>query len=249
MTTARRLFTLLVPVAVAAICGLLFRQAFRPAKVMSTSMVPTILPSDHLWVERLGRATGRPPRRGEVIVFRHRAFGESGTLVKRVIGLPGDRVAMVDSRPVLNGHEVPGCNAGTYAWFGASRASRGHLVVEWLDGQAYLTVHAPGPQRFDEYVVKPDEVFVLGDNRGVSNDSRNWQEGRGVAFAEIEGRVAHVLFGTDRRGRFDLERLWRPLGTDLQLAGVDIGPLRAGIARCLKEGPTSSFADRLAKGP
>lgn len=235
----RRLGTLvstLLAVGVSAVAAIAFGQAFRSARVLSTSMVPTILPFDRLWVDKLGRE--QPPHRGEVIVFQHRgdgADGEGGALVKRVIGLPGDHVSMIGSRPVLNGHEVPSCDAGTFVYFGASRTSRGHLVVEWLDERAYLAIYEPGPQHFDEYDVKPGEVFVLGDNRGVSNDSRNWQSGGGVAFADIEGRVGQVLFGADRAGRLDLSGSWRRLGTDLHLTGVDLQPLRAGIDRCLKK--------------
>ena len=235
---APRLWPTLVAMAVAAVVAVAAGHAFRAARVVSTSMVPTILPGDRLWVDRLGDATKRLPRRGELIVFRHRgdgdADGEDGALVKRVIGLPGDRIAMIDSRPLLDGQELPSCDAGTFVYLGASRVSRGHLVVEWLDGRPYLTIHEPGPQQLTEYVVKPGELFVLGDNRGVSNDSRSWQGGPGVALGDVEGRVAHVLFGADRGGRLDGERWWRSLGTDLHVSGVDVTPLRAGIESCLK---------------
>jgi signal peptidase I len=223
--------SLLVAVGVSAAAAVAFGQAFQPAKVLSTSMVPSILPSDRLWVNKLART--QPPRRGDVIVFRHQE-GEGGALVKRVIGLPGDRVAMVGSRPVLNGHEVPTCDAGTFVYLGVKQSSRGHLVVEWLDGRASLAIYELGPHRFDEYTVKPGEVFVLGDNRGVSNDSRSWSI-PGVPLGDIDGRVAHVLFGADRAGQLDPGRFWRALGTDLHLTGVDLAPLRAGVERCLKQ--------------
>jgi signal peptidase I len=214
-------------------------------------MVPTILPSDRLWVDRLAHPTAQPPHRGQIIVFRHRGDGDtdgdSGALVKRVIGLPGDRITMIDSRPVINGRVVPSCDAGSFVYYGTTQSSRGHLVVEWLEGEAYLTIHELGPHQFDEYEVKPGEVFVLGDNRGVSNDSRSWQHGRGVALADIEGRVERVLFGADRGGRLDLGRLWRRLGTDLHVTGVDLAPLRAGIERCLQEPLGSSPSDQLVK--
>jgi signal peptidase I len=242
---ARRRTSTLVAVGVAALAAIAFGQAFRAARVLSTSMVPTILPHDRLWVDKLLRR--HAPRRGEVIVFRHRGDGgddgEGGALVKRVIGLPGDRVAMNGSRPVLNGQELPSCDAGTFVYFGASKSSRGHLVVEWLEGQPYLAIYEPGPHHFDEYVVKPGELFVLGDNRGVSNDSRSWRDGAGVPLQDIEGRVAHVLFGADRAGRLDPARLWRRLGTELHVTGVNIDPLRAGIERCL-QGPPAKYAQQ-----
>jgi signal peptidase I len=220
----------LLLVAVAALAGLAFRHAFFAARVLSTSMVPGIVPGDRLWVSAIGRAT---PRRGEVIVFRHRGDGESGALVKRVIGLPGDRIAMRDSVPIIDGREVPSCDAGTFIYFAATKSSRGRLMVEELDGRAWLSVHAPGPHDFAEYVVKPGEVFVLGDNRGVSNDSRSWPSA-GVALGDIEGKVEHVLWGEDRAGAIDLGRVWRRLGTGLRIGGVDVAPLREGIERCLQ---------------
>ena len=73
-----------------------------------------------------------------------------------------------------------------------------------------------GPLTFAAYDVRPGEVFVLGDNRGVSNDSRSWQAGSGVAYDAIEGRVERVLFGHDREGRL---RVWSPNGTALHLTG------------------------------
>jgi signal peptidase I len=235
---ARRVLPTLVAMAVAAVVAVAVGHLFRTARVVSTSMVPTILPADRLWVDRLGSATKHLPRRGEIIVFRHRGDGDAdgadGALVKRVVGLPGDRISMIDSRPVLNGEEVPSCDAGTFVYLGAGRASRGHLVVEWLDRRPYLTVHEPGPQHMTEYIVKPGELFVLGDNRGVSNDSRSWHSGPGVALGDVEGRVAHVLYGADRAGRLDGERWWRSLGIELHVSGVDLTPLRAGIEACLK---------------
>jgi signal peptidase I len=219
----RRIVSSLVVFSVAAFAAVAFGHAFRAARVVSTSMVPTILPADRLWVNKLAGA----PARGDVIVF-HR--GAEGDLVKRVIGLPGDKVSMIDSRAVVNGQELESCDAGTYTWLGAYKSSRGHLVVERSEGRAWLTVHQPGPQHMDEYTVQPGELFVLGDNRGVSNDSRTFGP---VPLADVDGRVEHVLFGAGRDGAFDRGSLWRRLGTELHLTGVDLAPLHAGVERCL----------------
>ena len=55
--------------------------------------------------------------------------------------------------------------------------------------------------------MKPDEVFVLGGNRSISNDSRSWQSGAKLPMTAIEGRVERVLFSVERRGRLDEGRL------------------------------------------
>lgn len=235
----RRTALVVLAVGVAAAAGIAAGRAFQPARIVSTSMVPTILPGDRVWVDKRAYGPGRDPRPGDVVVFHHAraADGDPGALAKRVIAVPGDHVAMNGSHPVINGREVASCDAGALMYIGASQVSRGRLTVEWLDGRAYLTVHEPGPHAFTGYDVKPGEVFVLGDNRGVSNDSRSWRAA-GVPFAEIAGRVDRVLFGEDRGGRLDGDRAWLSLGTELRLAGVDLAPLRAGLERCLRAPPS-----------
>jgi signal peptidase I len=238
-TRRGQMVSVVLAVSLAAGAAFAVSRAARPAKIVSTSMLPTIVPGDRVLVDDLAFARGELPRRGDVIVFRHEGDGEGegGALVKRVVGLPGDEVTMQDSRPVLNGKPVPSCDAGTFAYLGPTRASRGHLAVEWLDGRPYLAVQEHGPHAFERYVVQPGEVFVLGDNRGISNDSRSWTGRPGVPRAAIEGKVERVLFGADRAGRLDVERLGARLGPELHLPGVDVTELRAGIARCLAAGP------------
>jgi signal peptidase I len=231
---ARSSTAALVAMVVAAAAAATALQATAGvAQVTSTSMVPTLLPSDRLWLDKRARL----PRRGDLVVFRHRGAGdgEPGELVKRVIGLPGDRVAIggADGVPRLDGKALQSCDAGSIIYFGTAKSSRGRLVVEWLDEHPYLAIHEPGPQPAIEYVVKPGELFVLGDNRGVSNDSRSWPGGPGLPLGDVEGQVRRVLFGVDRNGRLDGERWWRPLGAALDIPGVDLAPLRAGIERCL----------------
>jgi signal peptidase I len=223
-------------VALAAGAGLLVRnQLGGSVRVISTSMLPTVSPGDQVLVRKMG-AGGHLPRRGDVVVFRARA-GEDGPpdLIKRVIGLPGDEITMDGALPVINGKPVDTCYAGAFVYFTRDRFTRGRLAVETLDGQRYLAVHEPGAPSFVRYKVKPGEVFALGDNRGLSNDSRSWndQRGRGVLLTAIEGRAGRVLLGRHRDGRSDLGRLLAQLGTRVQLPGVDVAGLQAGIDRCL----------------
>ena len=245
--------------AIAAVLALVTRSAIVEShEVVSTSMLPTLAPGDRVATNKAAyglripgkaaRLFGRSPRRGDVIVFRAGAAGigrpSSGglpsDLVKRVIGLPGDHITMEASRPVINGKKVAGCDAGTFVYATATRLTRGRLVVEYLDDRVYLTVYEPvKTPGFVDYKVGPDEVFVLGDNRGTSNDSRSWNEGRGggVPLSAIDGRVRGILYGTGRDDRLDLKRLLKPLGLDVHLPRVDVRQLEAGIARCLQSPP------------
>jgi signal peptidase I len=224
-----------VVAAVAAVALALRTWVVQPYRVLSSSMLPTLQADDQV----VGIKTGAP-QRGDLVVFRSMAGGPYKGLVKRVVGLPGDRIAMRDNTPVINGWPVPTCDAGEYADLlpdGEGRIVHGRLHVEFLDDRAYLTVHSLGPPFAGEYVVKPGEVFVLGDNRGASADSRSYG---GVPVDAVSARVTHFLVGARRTGDADLGRLLQPidaLQTRLRLEAVDTRAVDAGIARCLERRP------------
>jgi signal peptidase I len=227
-------------------------------QVLSTSMLPTFEQDDRIVGNKLAYSAAHPPGRGDVVVFPAgsvalgaRLEGVPELLVKRVIGLPGDRVAMRGPAPIINGWRVPTCDAGEYAYLvtGAAGSSfqtvRGRLMVEFLDERAYLTVYSAAARSSEEYLVKPGEVFVLGDNRGNSLDSRAYNDGRGggVPSGAIQARVQRFLVGTHRSGEADLGRLLHPidqLQVRLRLEGSDTGGLRARIQSCLANRPSST---------
>jgi signal peptidase I len=243
-------------IATAAVVAVLFRaRVAEPYNVLSGSMLPTLEPDDRVAGNKLAYRSGSAPRRGDVVVFRSAAValaagavGLPDVLVKRVIGLPGDRVAMHGSTPVINGWTVPTCDAGDYMYLPADASGgvvHGRLVVEFLDDRAYLSVHTAAIAFPDPYVVKPGEVFVLGDNRGNSLDSRAYNQGQGggVPLAAVEARVQWFLVGTHRSGDVDAGRLLRPidgLQTRLRLEGIETQSLDDGIARCLKSRPSNT---------
>ncbi len=229
----------------------------QPFRVLSGSMLPTLEPSDIVAgrMRPYGATPAHLPLRGDVVVFRSAAvaFGSlapeaPAVLVKRVIGLPGDRIAMRGGVPMINGWLVPSCDAGEYLYALATFGDpglHGRLRVEFLEDRAYLAVYSMGAVFQDTYVVKPGEVFVLGDNRGNSLDSRayNGGHGGGVPVDAIEARAQWFLSGSRRSGDVDLGRFLKPIDTlqaRLRLEGVDTRPLDEGIARCLKNRPTNT---------
>jgi signal peptidase I len=222
-------------------------QAYR---VTSSSMLPTLTPTDHVLVNKRAygsRKSRALPQRGDLVVFKV-AQAEEEVAVKRVIGLPGDRITMIAGLPVINGWSPPLCDAGRYINFGAGpggSAVQGRMAVEFLGDQAYLTLHNVDPvPPFEGYEVGPDEVFVLGDYRNGSLDSRFWRNpatgknGAGVPLATIEGRVWRLI-RWDRDGHLDWRHLLgRPTASSVHAPGMDTREVEARVAECLSKGPT-----------
>jgi signal peptidase I len=158
-----RLPLLLALVAVALVAAHAF--VAEPLRVVSTSMEPTLKEGDSVLVDKLA---GAEPRRGELIAFR--APDSDDVLVKRVVGLGGDRVGIEDGRLVVNGR----------------RRDEPYADPEAIDSVFFGPVEVP-----------EEAVFVLGDNRGDSVDSRDFGSVREDA---ILGRVGARLWPPARWG-------------------------------------------------
>lgn len=208
-----------------------------PFSIPSASMLPTMLPGDYLFVAKWpygysrfsfpgqlpafpGRLLGRLPERGDVVIFKRPGSGED--FVKRVIGLPGDRVALAGGQVILNGRPVARRGIGEVALKRTANTDcpvdgqptcRYPAVVEMLpDGRRYLTFDqlADGPaDDFAAVTVPPGHLFLLGDNRDDSADSRFPLAEGGVGMVPIDhlvGRAAFAFWSTD--GSAELARPW-----------------------------------------
>jgi signal peptidase I len=245
-------------VGVAAVLALGLRaQVAQSYRVVSNSMIPTFEADDQLLGRRVTYGgPSRLPSRGDVIFFRSDAVTMKvspsqplpDVLLKRVIGLPGDTISMRGEVPVINGWQVPTCIAGAYAYLsgeGNGGNLRGMVVVEYLDDHTYLTLQSfPTPPFAGAYTVQPGEVFVLGDGRGYSVDSRSYGEhGGGVPLPAVVARADRFLVGTHRGGEADLTRLLQPVAQvehRLHLEGMTADKLQQGIATCLARRPAET---------
>ncbi len=156
--------------------------------IPSGSMENTVLIGDHLIVSRLGYGAGVPftgynmplwrePQRQQIIVFRA-PLADQGfpDLIKRCIGVPGDRIKIVRGQVYVNGaaiadpHAMRRANAANLPWenFPDRAADLAYMdVPNWRDELAKNT-------RNGELIVPPGMYFMMGDNRDDSNDSRFW---------------------------------------------------------------------------
>ncbi|HEV7547659.1 MAG: signal peptidase [Rhodospirillaceae bacterium] len=171
--------------------------AIEPFNIPSGSMIPTLLVGDYLFVSKYsygyskhsfpfsmglfsGRIFGQPPERGDVAVFKYPGDQGQGVnrtdYIKRIVGLPGDRIQVTNGVLHINGTPVERLRIGDYVKGNNGHYQKGTLYSETLpNGRRYtvLEYSDDGPaDNTPEFLVPAGNYFVMGDNRDDSLDSR-----------------------------------------------------------------------------
>lgn len=183
----------------------------QPFSIPSGSMIPTLLVGDYVLVTKWsygyskyslpfspdlfdGRVLGSEPERGDVIVFR-KPSDTDVDFIKRLIGLPGDRVQMRDGVLYINGTAVPKEPAGFFV------EANGIEVPQYREtlpnGVSYMTLDKTTTMADNtrEFVVPAGHYFMMGDNRDNSDDSRG-SVGY-VPFENLVGKAQIIFFSLD----------------------------------------------------
>ena len=202
---------------------------YQPFNIPSSSMEETLLIGDYLFVSKFsygyskhsfpwslapfeGRVWSAPPERGDVVVFRLPARPWED-YIKRVVGVPGDRIQMIDGVLHINGVAVKMERAEDFIETTPegfeTRVRR--FRETFPNGNSHYILDRTPDYPFDntqEFVVPEGRYFMMGDNRDNSNDSRVPESGVGFVPEEnLVGRADFIFFSTD--GSAQIWEVWK----------------------------------------
>ncbi len=141
---------------------------YQPVRVEGTSMLPNLEDQDRLFINKMAFRVGKVER-GDVVVFQYPRV-HTKSYIKRVIGLPGDRVEIDHGRVIVNGVVLP---------------------------EPYVPSRFTDDRSQPEMKIPANEYFVMGDHRSISSDSRDFGP---VDRELIYGKAAFVYWPMDQAG-------------------------------------------------
>lgn len=177
-----------------------------PFRIPSGSMMPTLLVGDFLLVNKFTYGIRLPvinkkiveinePKRGDIVVFR---FPKDPTVdyIKRIIGLPGDKVSYHNKQLHINGVPAVQVSLGSYTGLGQGDDMTGaeHLTESLMGVDHDILVRQGSDSAEGSYLVPAGNYFVMGDNRDNSNDSRYWGT---VPEANLVGKAFFIWMNWD----------------------------------------------------
>lgn len=214
--------TIVYALAIALVIRVLL---FQPFTIPSASMEPNLLVGDYIIVSKYsygyskhsipfspplfeGRIFERKPERGDVIVFKLPSDGKKD-YIKRLIGLPGDRIQVRDGALYINGAPAKREVAATVLEenpFGDARMVK-RVRETFPGGKSFVTNDSTESDMDNtpEFVVPAGHYFFMGDNRDNSLDSRVGEDAGGVGFVpaeNLQGKAQVVLLSWDKASLF-----------------------------------------------
>ena len=191
----------------------------QPFYIPSSSMEPNLLVGDRLFVTKFsygyskhsfpfsppifeGRIISKDPKRGEIIVFKTPSDNRTD-YIKRLIGLPGDKIQFIDGDLYLNGNQLLKTikSKKETLYCGNSQFQARTFEEKLPNGKSYLASYRIDYsfQNSDVYLVPDDHFFFLGDNRDCSKDSRFLSEVGYVHKNNLVGKAQILFFSSNPR--------------------------------------------------
>jgi signal peptidase I len=191
---------------------------FQPFYIPSSSMEPTLLVGDRLFVSKYtygysrhslpfspkiysSRIWASIPERGDVIVFKT-PFDNRTDYVKRLIGLPGDKIQIINGDLILNGKKILKKKiTKNYSINCGNQRIETNIFKETLpNGKSYLAAYRSNGSmiKTDQFIVPNNHYFFMGDNRDCSKDSRFLTSVGYVNFNNLVGKVRIIFFSNDK---------------------------------------------------
>lgn len=194
--------------------------AFEPYNIPSSSMVPTLLIGDYLFISKYpygyskhsfpfslplvpkGRIWEKAPKRGDVVIFKVPTDNKTD-YIKRVIGLPGDKIQMIDGRLYINDKMVERSYVSKEDWMTEQGEMRYTRYIETLPNGVKHTIFEISDftktDDTDPIIVPEGHYFMMGDNRDNSLDSRFFGP---VPAENLEGRAEFIFYSNNGKGWF-----------------------------------------------